>query len=440
LLDEITASVEKINDYIETGKYPVIQKAYSSSQIIVLVLRIPGDTFYLNIGRGNESQGIAFFRNKLQAPSRIYDSFLGLIRNLLIGSALSCIRKISSNTFILEFKKKSGDVVVALSWIDEKLYFSYMKKTSTDIEALIPWFDPKKTILSSEEEFFIRMDNLKKNKGFTNIGLEPNQGSLEVIKKRKNKFKKSLIKKIENIKRDLDKAKSWREWDTFVQKAILGEVSLDQTHECKMGSLNIKFKTTKHHHKIDEIYQQIKRFKAKEAFIEERYNFFLAQLDKPDHFDSLMTEKASIRKPVWLSKTEKKQSESNSFGGLPKKIKTSVGEVMIGRSALENDKIRREWAKKEDMWFHFEEIPGPHMFVKLKNDNLDTSEIIALCSMLMSMVDQNLIEMRFTYTPVKYLKGVKGSRGKVTYHNAKFIKVTYCDQWRQKLSLLLEES
>lgn len=403
-------------------------------------MRVPGLTFSLYFGRGGESQGLGFFSTKLVTSQRIYDSFLGLIRSLILGTFLRQISRLTDNTFLLKFTSKDTSLDLVVSWVDEKLYFSYMRKSESLIEMLVPWEDPRKKQIQSEDEFFRHIDSLKKNKSFKILGLPPEAGSFEIARKTQHKSKKNLQKKIENIRNDLRRAQSWREWEVFAQKAVTGEVDLEDIQSYEIGSLKIKFKRKKHHHKIDEIYQQIKRFKAKESFIQDRYKTVCAELDQWNDMVPLKKKAVEIRKPVWVKLGDKKNQRESVKHVLRGEISTRIGRVMIGRSAQENDNIRKNWAKKDDLWFHFEEIPGPHLFLKKSDESLGNEEISAICSLLMSVSDKNLVEAKFVYTLVKHLKGVKGSQGLVTYQKAKFIRVKYNNDWRQILSILLEET
>jgi hypothetical protein len=437
LLNEITASVEKINDYIEQGSRPVVQKAHSSPHVIMLTLRLPGMSFYLYFGRGQESQGIAFNKAKLNARDRIYDSFLGLIRGLVVGAFLEKVHYFAPNIIQLKFKKKNQNLLICLSWIDEKLYFGYLQKSSTgDVEGLIPWINPKKISELNEVKLEECLSELKQNKNFKNIGLCPDDSLVEQTDKAQRNYKKSLNRKIQNIKKDLERAKSWKLWQSFVQSAQEGSIDLENIEQHKCGELNIKFKNKKHHHKIDEIYQQIKRFKAREDFISQRLETYSRDAVSEEGLKQTLSDKKIIRKPVWIKDGSKRGDGDSRASALPESIKSNVGTIMIGRSSDENDQIRKEWAKKEDMWFHFEELTGPHMFLKQNGKELGQEEIQALCSMLMESYDKELLEAKFVYTAVKNIKGVSGRKGLVTYQKARFMKIIFRSDWRQILSML----
>ena len=106
--------------------------------------------------------------------------------------------------------------------------------------------------------------------------------------------------------------------------------------------------------------------------------------------------------------------------------------VAIGRSAQENDQIRRDWAKKNDWWFHIEHVPSAHLYIKKKQDfTWDPQKLTLLGSCLRDHSKYTATEVPLLYTEVKNLKGVKGKAGAVIFKNEKRLNIIYDQNWKQ---------
>lgn len=81
--------------------------------------------------------------------------------------------------------------------------------------------------------------------------------------------------------------------------------------------------------------------------------------------------------------------------------------VLIGRDSLSNDHLTTIMADENDMWFHAKGVPGSHLIIRVK-DKLLTPEIIKEVAKLAA----------------KNSKALKGSKVKVVYCKAKFVKKT----------------
>jgi predicted ribosome quality control (RQC) complex YloA/Tae2 family protein len=98
------------------------------------------------------------------------------------------------------------------------------------------------------------------------------------------------------------------------------------------------------------------------------------------------------------------ESKSEKFPN----IKTLVIDgftVMIGKDALSNDYLTIKMANDDDLWFHASGVPGSHIIIRVK-DNLPSPELIKEVAKLAA----------------KNSKSPKGSKSKIVYCKAKFVK------------------
>jgi transcription antitermination factor NusG len=100
------------------------------------------------------------------------------------------------------------------------------------------------------------------------------------------------------------------------------------------------------------------------------------------------------------------ESKSEKFPN----IKTLVIDgftVMIGKDALSNDYLTIKMANDDDIWFHASGVPGSHIIIRVK-DKLPSPELIKEVAKLAA----------------KNSKSPKGSKSKIVYCKAKFVKKT----------------
>lgn len=82
--------------------------------------------------------------------------------------------------------------------------------------------------------------------------------------------------------------------------------------------------------------------------------------------------------------------------------------AVLGRNSKENWQIFDE-ADEDDMWFHIEKLPSPHLILKTNGEDL-TNNIISNCALEVKKYSKYASFKKITiiYSPIKYLS--KGSK------------------------------
>ena len=106
--------------------------------------------------------------------------------------------------------------------------------------------------------------------------------------------------------------------------------------------------------------------------------------------------------------------------------------MAVGLNASGNDRMRKEWAGKDDWWIHATHGVSPHVIVKLKSSiaSVIDPEILRLAGSCLAEYMNDRIEVDLIYTKVNMLKGVKGTPGKVTYKSEKHFRVYVDKNWK----------
>jgi predicted ribosome quality control (RQC) complex YloA/Tae2 family protein len=129
------------------------------------------------------------------------------------------------------------------------------------------------------------------------------------------------------------------------------------------------------------------------------------KLKKFDDFDLLNEE-------VKLSKIAKRE-EFNGY------------EILIGRNAEMNDILTTEIADKEDLWFHASQVPGSHIIIKNKGEEIP-KEVIRRAGELAAINSRGKGKVKVVWTKAKYVTKEKGheiGEVNVDYNMSNFITV-----------------
>lgn len=130
--------------------------------------------------------------------------------------------------------------------------------------------------------------------------------------------------------------------------------------------------------------------------------------------------------------------ETNLFG-LRKQVNTKKSEnkstplefnidgftVFAGKNNKQNDFLTLKTAKKEDIWFHVQNIQGSHVILKTEGKKISNSVILKCAKIAIeNSKAKNSTHVSVDYCPVKNVKKPSGSRpGMVIYQNYKTIIV-----------------
>lgn len=440
---DLKENVKRINElFIKKGINSVpVQKIQSTPHYVVLSVRFPGLTTYVYLGRGAGHEGLILFDQKPDESLRIKDKFLELLRAHLRGGMLTSIECDSGDRIIfLNFILKKEIRKIGLFWNGRKLYFCLLKKDKQgQYHVLRSWTNQYENC--DQDLSFSIFDELGRGKFAGNlkddkkgINLEEYfSATLEKLQKNasSNKENKKITKKIERIKEDLNR----------VEQAELAENELidypiEKFDEEKMIIRGIRIKFPPHlkgYQRRDYAFNKLKRLKKAKQLLEQRLSDTENQ-----KITKIQTNIENIKViiPVWElgESSQNFQKDTNEQNYWEYKI-DGVLKISVGKNTKGNDYLRSHWAKKEDFWFHIENQPSAHLYLKLlSNRSLEPDLISCMGSILRDQGHLDILEIPIIYTQVKNLKGVKGSPGKVLFKKERHINVSYLPNWKEYLS------
>ena len=154
---------------------------------------------------------------------------------------------------------------------------------------------------------------------------------------------------------------------------------------------------------------------------------------RPEDF----SQKLTVVRPYWiLTESFVDPSKQNEKVGPKIKIFKMKDDFAfaLGTNATANDFLRSRWGKGDDLWFHLDGYPGPHLIAKESNmGNINRQSLKVMASALRDSSGLSIEEVPVLFTQVKNLKGVKGAKGKIIYKKEKYMKIEYDKNWRTKV-------
>lgn len=423
----------------DSGAKPLaLQKIYSSPLLISLTLRGPGKTHYMIIGRGNESQGVAFTDRQISSHHRVQDRFLQFLRHNLKGLVLDWVSSPAPNMILIEGKQKKIKVYWAFIWKDKKLFFSTCKKNNESCKVFYSWF-AKWDDIKNKETWLNTLAPLQK--------MNWNEQSVSLLQDEKNnegelrKREKFLKRKIANIEKDLNSAKSWTVLEEKVLEFQLNPSLLSDLIMVDLGHTKLRLPNTTVYKKIDFMFKKVRSYRNAVSFIQGRLDETKKILEeyRGNTSGEIVQNKRKIVQPVWSLNARDEITKSVNKSGEYIVLKSTIEGLSfgMGKSERGNQELRTMWAKSNDLWFHYEDRPSMHLIVKgVEALGLNEASLRAIASLMMEYDSSKPSEARVIYTQVKNLKAIKGKVGAVTYKNIRYFKSVFDSNWREILSII----
>jgi predicted ribosome quality control (RQC) complex YloA/Tae2 family protein len=423
---------EEYNSLFSKNEFYPLQKAYTTPHFLVLVVRFPGKSVAIYIGRGNQYQGI-FLADKLP-PSflRVQDRLLDYIRKYLVGARLGKMEvDDKSMVSLFHFKNEHSDNAFLFGYKERQLFFAKQSKDEVylswsgetlqaqNLLALVDPFGPDRIANTPDQKVWNIADYL---------AVEEKKISGQPIQRKKEKF---LTRKINNITEDLEIVKNWN-----LLQEDLKENRLDlETDELKAYGQKIKlFGHTSPWLKRDVVFKKIKKLRRAEEILTNRLEESNLEFEnvKRGEFEFEVT-KEKVIQPLWITHQKQTKAQHNDYNIKNFKLKNLTG--VIGLDAVGNDWIRAQ-ASKDHYWFHIENYTGSHCIIKTDDlTQLSFDDLGAIGSMLRDFSKLEILEIPVLYTQLKNIKGIKGTKGAVTVKKAKHLRCLYSD-WKEIISIL----
>lgn len=404
-----------------------MQKAYTTPHYIVFVLRFPGKTVALYIGRGNGHEGFYLSEKMPPAFLRIQDKFLDYARKYLVGCRLGKMSVIPTQfAFQFEFKREVGGNQFSFGYKDHQLLFARTEGDETYCSwdnSLVKTSNSLDLVARQCSSYSVKSDRIPVIADY--LKNEEKKSSGLPVQKKKEKF---LVRKLNNIENDYKHVLLWSQ----IESDLLAD-SLDlSAHELKIYGHKFKFPAqATHWQKRDYLFGKIKKLKKAQEILKSRLQETLNELAevKAGHFEFEVTKEKAIPL-LWASGISRKKAE-HDYNVKYFKIKNMNG--VIALDARSNDWIRSE-ASKNHWWFHIDQQIGSHLIIKEENIQFNQEEYSAIASILRDFSKLSITSIPLVYSQVKNLKGIKGSQGKVIINKPKYIQCPYVD-WKAIITL-----
>jgi predicted ribosome quality control (RQC) complex YloA/Tae2 family protein len=126
---------------------------------------------------------------------------------------------------------------------------------------------------------------------------------------------------------------------------------------------------------------------------------------------------AQKRKP---NRRDPRAREGKGKPGLnPLQVRTTDGmEILVGRSARQNDAVTFDLAAPQDLWFHARQIPGAHVILRVAGRS-PTREALLQAATLAATYSQarGATTVPVDYTPVRNVRRIKGGKPGLVHYS-----------------------
>lgn len=436
--EQINTQVLEANKKVE-GATAYIQKIFGSAYFVAIGLRIPGKTVHLYLGRGSGWEGMWNSEKNIESSIRRKDKFLEYLRRNLASSKFKDISLDTKDRIIsINYERWRRENSLMFFYNARNLYFAHI------------YFDEKTGMMmvfrswdSTKIEFDGRSFELFDEVGRTELKHKITGKSAEItaidtlLKKEKKqamanttggKSQKFIKRKLKNINGDLLRVEAWKDLTTLVESE---QDFSTYPMKNRVFDIKINFREKDHYKRRDEVYTKIKKLKKAKRILDLRLADTKEVLNNVPSKETFKSD-LKVVSPIWIQAKRKINIEIIKEKGY-RVLHFNGYDIGLGETTHGNDQLRKDWAKKNDIWFHLEGDKSPHLILKLKIGVLDEKVLTVIAGVMIEYAKYTYEDAQLIYTAVKNLKGVKGSAGKVTYKKEKHLTIKALKEWREAL-------
>ncbi len=427
----------------------MIQKIFATPWVIAISVRAPGKTYWIYQGRGQGWEGVWLQDGPPPSSWRVVDHLIEFYRKRLSAALLVDIRLDPLDRLLhLDYHKWGVTNTLSYYWQGRLAYMGccYWDSGKQAFKIFLSWDqhgEVCKTTYDHHDHAKQVYSEAFSQLGIANMGADrpaallPQTDIWDVLVKSHvhehpesfvSKENKTKNRKLLLFQKDLERVEQIH----LIKQFLATGEPLTDKH--KIGDHIFKFKSDQsEYQRRDIIFQKIKRLQIAAKIIQEKMRELT---DKKSPAKSLVEVKSVF--PVARLKDELlaiSQKPMAIHGGEGREYKIFEGKnysLGVGLSARGNDLLRKEWAKKEDIWFHAASGTSPHVILKWKKSGILTAEIIQVagsCLLQQQKLSSPSSEVDLIFTKVGQLKGVKGSPGSVTVKGEKHLKIIFKGDW-----------
>lgn len=392
------------------------------------MVRVPGETKVLYLGRGHQYVGIYVSNQVPPSYLRIKDRALDFVRSHIVGSKLFKIEFLNDENgefYKIQFKTDTTNNYLKIGYHQREMFW-ILKERDLIFTSFNNQIQKEGTesFLNSDITKYLFTDSIEgylKNEEVKNTGI--------ITVKKREKF---LQKKLENIKKDFENSLQYKKLEEAINK---NELDLNNS---ELNFLGMKFNFIGLRTEWDKknlIFNRIKKLKRGVSLLEQRLKETEEEYQKTIKGEiEIPTTKEKAIQILWKSKDKNKNQAIKNKSEDYLEFKFFNITAWLGLNASGNDEIR-SLSSKDHYWFHLENYPGTHLILKTDDIAKLTPEMYELiASILRDYSKLSITVIPVMFTQVKNLKGIKGVKGEVSVNKAKYLTCPYRD-WKAIIAI-----
>lgn len=214
--------------------------------------------------------------------------------------------------------------------------------------------------------------------------------------------------------------------DYYAQGAPVIEIEVDENLSLQDAAGELFSRYAKAKRAIEEVGARLTRTDVELTGLEEKLSRLESAIERRD--ENALAEFGEVKpKAAAVSVNRKGKPQDSAAAAGMRRYKSSDGyEVLVGRSARDNDQLTFKVARPNDLWLHAGDYPGSHVIIRNSSKKAIPQRTVIEAAQLAAKFSQAGKDSKVTihYTPRKFISKPKGGApGLVRMSNFKSITV-----------------
>lgn len=276
---------------------------------------------------------------------------------------------------------------------------------------------------------------------------EKREEYLEYLLEKRNRELAGIDGRIKKEEETLEKTKGWEETlryasllqsSMYLVKKGMKEVTLHDWESDEDITLSLDERLSPNEN-LEKLYTRYRKDKNANKIAEEERERLLSEKEEITRkYSSLLSPDTPLDK-LKKERERDNRSDSSRIEGRPGLyLKSGEWDIIVGRSAKENDEILRHYSKGNDLWLHTRDFSGGYIIIKAKKGKSVPLEVLLDASYLAIFFSKARRNNRadIYYTQVKNLKRIKGAKTGLVIPTQE--KILHVDMDEKRVRMLLK--
>ena len=199
--------------------------------------------------------------------------------------------------------------------------------------------------------------------------------------------------------------------DYYAEGSPIIEIEVDENVSLQDAAGELFSRYAKAKRAIEEVGARLTQTDFERTGLEEKLTRLESAIERRDGDALAAFDEGKSKAAVAAGKPQRKPQDSAPVAGM-RRYKSSDGyEVLVGRSARDNDQLTFKIARPNDLWLHAGDYPGSHVIIRNSSKKEIPQRTVIEAAQLAAKFSQASKDSKVTihYTPRKFISKPKGA-------------------------------